>query len=188
MTAHVPHPVDRRGTRALVLGGARSGKSTFAESRLPRQGRAVYVATSAANPEDPEWQERIRAHRQRRPACWDTVETLDLPAVLLDADDAPVLVDCLGVWLTRVLDEEGAWQERPGWREGLAGRVDGLLDALARTRRDVTLVSNEVGMGVVPPSASGRVFRDELGRLNAAVAAACDEVWMCVAGIPRRWA
>ena len=66
--------------------------------------------------------------------------------------------------------------------------VDELVDAIRRTHRRVILVSNEVGMGVVPDTAAGRLFRDELGRLNAAVAGACDEVWMCVAGIPRRWA
>ena len=92
------------------------------------------------------------------------------------------------MWITRILDEVGAWSDEPGWRDGLRTRVDELVDAIRRTHRRVILVSNEVGMGVVPDTAAGRLFRDELGRLNAAVAGACDEVWMCVAGIPRRWA
>ncbi|MEA5635690.1 MAG: bifunctional adenosylcobinamide kinase/adenosylcobinamide-phosphate guanylyltransferase, partial [Cutibacterium granulosum] len=76
----------------------------------------------------------------------------------------------------------------PGGRAGRRPRVAELAHAIRRTHRRVILVSNEVGMGVVPDTAAGRLFRDELGRLNAAIAGACDEVWMCVAGIPRRWA
>ena len=188
MSVHTPTPVDSRPSRAIVLGGARSGKSTFAESQLAQCEVVTYVATSARNPDDPEWTERIRLHQQRRPESWRTAETLDVAAVLLDDDPSPVLVDCLGVWITRILDEVGAWTDAPGWRDGLRTRVDELVDAIRRTHRRVILVSNEVGMGVVPDTAAGRLFRDELGRLNAAVAGACDEVWMCVAGIPRRWA
>lgn len=111
--------------------------------------------------------------------------------MLLADDDSPVLVDCLGVWITRILDEVGAWTADPGdgtWQKSLRSRVDELTDAIRRTRRDVILVSNEVGMGVVPDTPAGRLFRDELGRLNAAVGQVCDEVWMCVAGVPKRWA
>ncbi|MBN3214344.1 bifunctional adenosylcobinamide kinase/adenosylcobinamide-phosphate guanylyltransferase, partial [Pectobacterium brasiliense] len=84
-------------------------KSTFAESRLPRDSRVTYVATSQRNPGDAEWEERIRLHQARRPATWQTVETTDIASVLLADDDSPVLVDCLGVWITRILDEVGAW-------------------------------------------------------------------------------
>lgn len=191
MTVHTPRPLDAPPRRAIVLGGARSGKSTFAESRLPREERATYVATSQRNPDDAEWEERIRIHQSRRPATWQTVETLDVAGVLLTDDDSPVLVDCLGVWITRVLDEAGAWLAEPGdvsWQPSVRQRVQDLVDATRRTRRDVTFVSNEVGMGVVPETPSGRLFRDELGILNASVAGVCDEVWVCVAGIPRRWA
>ncbi|WP_368431043.1 bifunctional adenosylcobinamide kinase/adenosylcobinamide-phosphate guanylyltransferase [Cutibacterium namnetense] len=175
----------------LVIGGARSGKSTFAESRLPRDSRVTYVATSQRNPGDTEWEERIRLHQARRPATWRTIETIDIASVLLADDDSPVLVDCLGVWITRILDEVGAWTaaaEDETWHNDLRSRVDELTGAIRRTRRDVIFVSNEVGMGVVPDTPAGRLFRDELGRLNAAVGDACDEVWMCVAGIPKRWA
>ncbi len=177
--------------RMLVIGGARSGKSTFAESRLPRDSRVTYVATSQRNPGDAEWEERIRLHQARRPAAWRTIETTDIASVLLADDDSPVLVDCLGVWITRILDEVGAWTaaaEDETWHNDLRSRVDELTGAIRRTRRDVIFVSNEVGMGVVPDTPAGRLFRDELGRLNAAVGDACDEVWMCVAGIPKRWA
>ena len=105
--------------------------------------------------------------------------------------DSPVLVDCLGVWITRILDEVGAWAAAPGdeaWQNDLRRHVNDLASAIRGTRRDVIFVSNEVGMGVVPDTPAGRLFRDELGRLNAAVGEACDEVWMCVAGIPKRWA
>ena len=180
-----------RPCRALVLGGARSGKSTFAESKLPRDSKVTYVATSERNLDDAEWEERIQLHRTRRPATWQTVETKDIASVLLADDDSPVLVDCLGVWITRILDEVGTWTADPGdgtWQKSLRSRVDELTDAIRRTRRDVILVSNEVGMGVVPDTPAGRLFRDELGRLNAAVGQVCDEVWMCVAGVPKRWA
>lgn len=188
MILYSPAPVDTRPVRAIVLGGARSGKSTWAESRVARFPEVTYVATSARNPDDPEWEERIRIHRARRPESWTTEETLDIAGVLLDRKDSPVLVDCLGVWITRILDETGAWTDEAGWQEALRARVDGLVDAVRRSTREVVLVSNEVGMGVVPETPAGRMFRDELGRLNAAVAAVCDEVWVCVAGIPKRWA
>lgn len=187
MTIHIPTPADSRPVRALVLGGARSGKSTWAESRMAKYPAVTYVATSQRNPDDPEWEERLRIHRARRPDSWTTVETLDVAGVLLSGD-GPVLVDDLGVWITRVLDEAGAWSGGSRWQEPVRARVGELAQAVHRTRREVVLVSNEVGMGVVPETASGRMFRDELGKLNSAVAGACDEVWLCVAGIPKRWA
>lgn len=184
--------------RRLVIGGARSGKSHFAESLLA--GRPVdYVATSQRRPDDPEWTARIAAHVARRPAAWRTLETADLGPVLRATSDAAVLVDCLTVWLARVLDECGCWPDAPGegWVEpearpgpaasgfeALRARVDALAAALAATTRDVVLVTNEVGQGVVPASAAGRLFRDEMGILNIAAAGACDEVWLVTAGVP----
>ena len=184
--------------RRLVIGGARSGKSHYAESLLA--GRPVdYVATSQRRPDDPEWTARIAAHVARRPAAWRTLETADLGPVLRATSDAAVLVDCLTVWLARVLDECGCWPDAPGegWVEpearpgpaasgfeALRARVDALAAALAATTRDVVLVTNEVGQGVVPASAAGRLFRDEMGILNIAAAGACDEVWLVTAGVP----
>ncbi|WP_233558303.1 bifunctional adenosylcobinamide kinase/adenosylcobinamide-phosphate guanylyltransferase [Tessaracoccus sp. OH4464_COT-324] len=177
-------PLGGAAGRVLVVGGARSGKSKWAEEQLLDR-EIDYVATSWLDPADPEWVERVRIHRERRPAHWRTVETIDV-AQLLAAPGRPMLVDCLAVWLTRILDGVGAWAETPGWREALAGRVDELVAAVADTGREVLFVSNEVGSGVVPATASGRMFRDELGRLNARIGAACDQVWHVVAGVPRR--
>jgi|SRR5580693_8925955 adenosylcobinamide kinase/adenosylcobinamide-phosphate guanylyltransferase len=185
----------RRGRphRVLVLGGARSGKSVTAERMLAAWDQVDYVATGGRlDPADPEWAERIRAHQQRRPAHWVTLETLDLARVLagpqLTAGDraTPVLVDCLSTWLAGVMEECGLWAGRPGAGQDLATRVDGLLAAWRATGRPVVAVSNEVGSGVVPGTVSGRRYRDELGVLNTRIAADCEQVWLCTAGIARR--
>ncbi len=181
-------PLRRGPGTALVLGGARSGKSSWAEEQFKDRDAVDYVATSLVPDDDPEWSARVEVHRRRRPAAWTTMETLDIPAVLRENNDAPVLVDCLALWLARVLDDVDAWEaEEQQWRPKLGRHVDELVDAIRETRREVVLVSNEVGSGVVPGTASGRLYRDELGRLNARVAAACDELWLCVGGVARRW-
>jgi adenosylcobinamide kinase / adenosylcobinamide-phosphate guanylyltransferase len=181
----------RRGRpfRVLVLGGARSGKSVTAERMLSGRARVDYVACGLpVDDADPSWAERVRRHQERRPAHWTTLETLDLEGVLGSADRAaaPVLVDCLSTWLAGVMDECGLWTGAAGADKELAGRVDGLLHAWRSTRRVVAAVSNEVGSGVVPATASGGRYRDELGRLNALIAAECEQVWLCTAGIARR--
>ncbi len=141
----------------------------------------------SADDADPSWAERVRLHQERRPAHWTTLETLDLEGVLTVATSAvPVLVDCLSTWLAGVMDECGLWTGAAGADKKLADRVDGLLDAWRSSRRLVVAVSNEVGSGVVPATASGGRYRDELGRLNARIAAECEQVWLCTAGIPRR--
>jgi adenosylcobinamide kinase / adenosylcobinamide-phosphate guanylyltransferase len=179
----------RRGKafRVLVLGGARSGKSVTAERMLAGRDRVEYVACgqlpSAA---DPEWAERVRVHQERRPAHWTTLETLDLESVLAGPRQPPVLVDCLSTWLAGVMDECGVWTGAPDADKNLAERVNGLVDAWGATRRQVVAVSNEVGSGVVPATASGVRFRDELGVLNTRIAAECEQVWLCVAGIAQR--
>jgi adenosylcobinamide kinase/adenosylcobinamide-phosphate guanylyltransferase len=152
--------------RVLVLGGARSGKSAEAERRLVAEPDVVYVATADVR-DDPEWDERVALHRARRPAHWETLEAPDLPA-LLATEGPPLLVDCLTLWLSG------------------GGDPDALVQAWRRTPRRVVAVSNEVGSGIVPATASGRAFRDALGRLNAAVAAESDEVWLTTAGLARR--
>jgi len=176
--------------RVLVLGGARSGKSTTAERFLAawagNGGDVEYVATGTPpGPDDPEWAARVAAHRARRPDGWRTHETIDLEPVLA-AGQAPVLVDCLSLWLARVMDECGAWDDHRGAADAVGTRVDRLLAAWRATSRPVVAVSNEVGLGVVPATASGRLYRDALGRLNALIAADSDQVWFCTAGLPRR--
>lgn len=166
--------------RILVTGGVRSGKSRHAESLVT--GAATYVApgpTTAEDP-DPDWAARIAAHRARRPATWTTVETRDLATAL--RIDGPVIVDCLGTWLTAMLDARGLWDSPSDDVEAV---VRGLLVEAAqviRARDDVVLVTNEVGLGVVPAHRSGRLFRDLLGLVNQELGAACDEVHLVVAG------
>lgn len=175
--------VDKR--RILVTGGARSGKSAFAEERAREYSQVGYVATGGQRPDDPSWVERIETHQARRPRHWTTHETTDVVAVLTDAPHGTVvLVDCLALWLTSMLDGLNAWEDK-----GFSERDPRLLEefaALARavraTAADVILVTNEVGQGIVPATASGRLFRDCLGRLNVIVAEACDEVVLVVAG------
>ncbi|GHJ38130.1 adenosylcobinamide kinase/adenosylcobinamide phosphate guanyltransferase [Streptomyces sp. TS71-3] len=170
--------------RALVLGGARSGKSAEAERRLETFPDVLYVATGGTRAGDAEWAARVRAHRERRPASWETVETCDLVPLL--AGDGPVLlIDCLSLWLTAVMDEVDAWDDAEwaaGGEQELRRRVAALTEAVRATRRTVVAVSNEVGSGIVPATASGRRYRDELGRLNTAFAAECEHVLLVVAG------
>jgi adenosylcobinamide kinase/adenosylcobinamide-phosphate guanylyltransferase len=166
----------------LVLGGARSGKSRYAESLLRSYPAVTYVAPGAVpDGSDPEWAERISRHQARRPAHWSTLETVELAEVVLAADH-PVLIDCLSTWLTRLVDDIDAWQDRGRAGSHLESETTALLDALASATVDVVLVTNEVGSSIVPSTASGRMFRDELGRLNAAVSAVCDRVFLVVAG------
>ena len=106
--------------------------------------------------------------------------------VLTATGTAPVLVDCLTTWLARVMDDCGAWDGDQDAGRPLAARTDEILGAWRLTQRHVVAVSSEVGSGVVPGTASGRRFRDELGRLNARIAAESDQVWLCTAGIARR--
>ena len=170
--------------KTLVIGGARSGKSGAAESLLADADGVTYVATAYSPGDDVEWQERVALHRSRRPAHWETVETLDLAGVLA-APGGPLLVDCLTLWLTRMMDRHDCWDD-DAWAAGgsaaLHAETSALAAAVDATPRDVVLVTNEVGQGVVPASASGRRFRDEMGLLNTAVAAACGDVLWCVAG------
>jgi adenosylcobinamide kinase/adenosylcobinamide-phosphate guanylyltransferase len=177
-------PTPRSGTRTLVLGGARSGKSREAERLLAAERDVSYVATGYPSGPDDEWAERVRLHRERRPAGWRTLETTDL-VTLLEDDGGPLLVDCLTLWLTRVLDRHDAWDDAvwaAGGERAVLDEVDALLAAWRATRRRVVAVTNEVGQGVVPATAAGRRFRDVMGVLNARLAAATEDVRWCVAG------
>jgi adenosylcobinamide kinase/adenosylcobinamide-phosphate guanylyltransferase len=172
--------------RTLVLGGARSGKSAEAERRLAAFPDVLYVATGGTRGGDEEWAVRVAAHRERRPSSWRTAETCDLVPLLTASDAPPMLVDCLALWLTDAMDSAGAWDDGR-WRSGeapraLAERTGALVTAFRSATRTVVAVSNEVGSGVVPATAAGRRFRDELGRLNAAVAAECEHVLLVTAG------
>jgi adenosylcobinamide kinase/adenosylcobinamide-phosphate guanylyltransferase len=173
-------PVQRR---TLVLGGARSGKSAHAEALLAGEPAVTYLATGGLREGDPEWAERIRLHRGRRPHSWRTVETVDIADTLLTAE-TPVLLDCLGTWLTARMDLRRAWDD--GGLDGVHADIDELVAAWRACPVRAVAVSNEVGSGVVPPTASGRLFRDLLGVLNARIATESDEVLLMVAGRPLR--
>jgi adenosylcobinamide kinase / adenosylcobinamide-phosphate guanylyltransferase len=160
-------------SRVLVLGGSRSGKSGFAESLVADAPAVDYVATAADRRDDEEWASRIAAHRDRRPATWRTIETADI-AGELRRDGPAVLIDSITLW---VAGELGAQ---------FAARADDLCAAWAATSRFAVAVSDEVGSGVVPATASGRLFRDALGEVNQRLAARADEVHLVVAGIPMR--
>lgn len=162
-------------SKELILGGARSGKSALAERRATESGcEVVYVATATA--EDAEMAARIAHHRARRPARWRTVEEPVRLAAVLRAEAASgrcVIVDCLTLWLSNLLLGPGLEPQR-----------EDLLRALGDVRGRLILVSNEVGCGVVPGNALARRFADEQGRLNQALAAACDRVTLVAAGLP----
>jgi adenosylcobinamide kinase / adenosylcobinamide-phosphate guanylyltransferase len=174
--------------KILITGGQRSGKSRYAESLLADQAQVTYIAPGPIpDPaRDAEWAARIGAHQDRRPATWTTVETTDLPAALRAAAP-PVLIDCVGTWLTATVDHLGTWDTPlDQWRAAFHDRLAALLAAWQDADGLVIAVTNEVGMGLVSERRSGRVFTDLLGRVNQDVAALSDEVVFMVAGRPLR--
>ncbi|MFF9013954.1 bifunctional adenosylcobinamide kinase/adenosylcobinamide-phosphate guanylyltransferase [Streptomyces sp. NPDC014870] len=178
------HAVPDVPRRTLVTGGARSGKSVEAERRLETVPEVLYVATGGTREEDPEWAQRVALHRDRRPGSWRTAETCDLVPLLATGGPA-LLIDCLSLWLTDAMDRVGAWEDErwaSGGQEALRRRVEELVAAVRATPRTVVAVTNEVGSGVVPATAAGRRFRDELGRLNAAFGDECEQVLLVVSG------
>ncbi len=159
----------------LVLGGARSGKSAYAERLLTAiPGPWAYVATAEAY--DDEMRERIRHHKRRRSAGWMDHETpLELADTLANRTaELPTLVDCLTLWTSNLMHAG-----RP-----VSDATDALLSAIAKRVAPCVMVSNEVGLGIVPENALARAFRDEAGRLNQKIAAAADKVIFVAAGLP----
>ena len=170
--------------RSLVLGGMRSGKSAVAErlaSTAAAAGAVTYIATGPDH-DDEDWARRVAAHRARRPASWGTVESIDLAAAV-GALEGPAIIDCLGTWLTAQLDLIEAWQRDPAhWEGALQATLVELVDAITCCPHDLIVVSNEVGLTLVPEQRSGRIFADWLGWTNQRVAAVCDSVQLVVAG------
>jgi adenosylcobinamide kinase/adenosylcobinamide-phosphate guanylyltransferase len=158
----------------LVTGGARSGKSAFAERLVRTLGpESVYIATAEAH--DAEMAARIEAHRARRGEGWTTREApLDLVGALDATDGGPRLVDCLTLWLSNLMFAEHDWEA-----EGRA-----LAEAIPRQSAPVVIVTNEVGSGIVPENALARAYRDAAGQLNQMIAAAVEDVYLTVSGIP----
>jgi adenosylcobinamide kinase / adenosylcobinamide-phosphate guanylyltransferase len=176
------------GRRVLVLGGSRSGKSRHAERLLADAQPVTYVATARGDPADAEWTARIERHRTRRPGGWATAETTDPAKLIYQGAAGALLIDSVTTWLAGVMDDCGCWSEaRPEDADRrLADAVDALVGAWTAAAVTVVAVSDEVGSGIVPGTASGRRFRDALGELNQRLAAAADEVWLVTAGIPGR--
>ncbi len=178
------------GEVILITGGARSGKSRMAEEMAMNSEGVVYVAT--ALPIDDEMRQRIRRHRQRRPSCWTTVEKYrDLGGVIRENVGAEViLVDCITVMITNILmDIEIDWNDPSSSDlERAEGEVmreaDGIIGAADGFTGRIILVTNEVGMSLVPEYPLGRVFRDIAGSVNQRLAEACDRVYLMVSGIP----
>lgn len=169
--------------RVLLTGGARSGKSTAAENLLADAPSVTYVATAPPGDNDEEWTARIAQHRARRPEHWHTVETDDVATQIARAtSEHPVLVDCLTLWLTSRMDHHRAWNDPSGAMTPLASEIDALAAGVAHCSGRLVVVTNEVGSGIVPADRGTRLFRDLLGRLNCAIAAQCDEVYLVVAG------
>jgi adenosylcobinamide kinase/adenosylcobinamide-phosphate guanylyltransferase len=168
------------GKIILVLGGARSGKSSFALKKAGAiPGRKAYIAT--AEPLDDEMKDRIERHRQERGSAWDTLEEpLRIADMIRTASGkyGVLLVDCLTLWLTNLLSRDNNVEDA----------MDDFLNSLLLTSHSSRffIVSNEVGMGIVPDNALARRFRDLAGRMNQEVAAIADEVYLVTAGIPLR--
>ena len=165
----------------FVLGGARSGKSTFAEQLARQGGRVLYVATAEALDDD--MARRIAAHRRGRPEEWGTLEEpLDLPGVLPSALEGYdiCLLDCITLWVSNLLlSQEG----NPDVEDEVLASAASLLEVYEQSEATWIVVSNEVGLSVVPSSSLGRVYRDMLGKVNQLVAARSDSTFLMVAGL-----
>jgi len=164
--------------KTLVLGGARSGKSHYAEQTVDQlQRQVIYIATAEAG--DQEMQQRINLHRAQRPATWQLVEEpINLSEALLKSDNNTnvILVDCLTLWLSNVLAENDS---------NTQAKVDELVDAVSQVSTELVMVSNEVGQGVVPMGKLTRKFVDESGRMHQKLAQVCEHVVFITAGLPQ---
>jgi adenosylcobinamide kinase/adenosylcobinamide-phosphate guanylyltransferase len=177
------------GKLILILGGARSGKSNFAQQLAMRfSDTVVYIATAQAF--DDEMQQRIENHRKERPSSWTTIERSQNIAQLFEAQppQAPVvLLDCVTILTTNLLLDASQGENNPDEKAAAAAveaEIAGLLDVIQQGEAVWILVSNEVGLGLVPAYPLGRIYRDLLGRANQRLASAAEEVFFMVAGIP----
>ena len=175
--------------RTFIIGGARSGKSAYAERlAVASRKRIIYIATAHAG--DDEMKNRIAHHRESRDVDWTTVEeSMELGRAIekYTGPDTLILVDCLTVWLSNLLFSEARTYPEVGTIQPPAAvqhQRASLLSALENAKGDVILVSNEIGQGVIPQGAISRWFVDESGRLNQDVAAVCDRAVLIVAGLP----
>jgi adenosylcobinamide kinase/adenosylcobinamide-phosphate guanylyltransferase len=174
------------GRLILVLGGARSGKSDYAQTLAQTIGgdRVLFVATAEAR--DDEMQRRIAAHRQARPAAWHTLEApLNLAAALdqCESDAAVVLVDCLTLLVSNIILTLGETLDSERAEDAVQDEVEALVRACDQVPATLIVVSNEVGLGLVPDNALGRLYRDLLGKANQKLAVRAETVYFMVAGL-----
>lgn len=168
----------------LVTGGARSGKTAYAQSRASELGGADVTVIATARPDDEEMVRRIARHRAERPSVWRTVEApWDAAAAIRAARDGVVLLDCLTLLASNVLLRASS-ADQDAARAAVTAEVEALLAAAAERVGSLVVVTNEVGLGLVPASRLGRWFRDELGMANQRLGRVADEVILMVSGIP----
>lgn len=175
------------GQIVLVLGGARGGKSAFAQQLAAELGGQDVLFVATAEALDDEMRARIRNHREQRPAGWRTVEAPRQVASAITAADAGmkvVLVDCMTLLVSNVLMALGEEPEATAAAHAVVAEVEALLEASVSSRATYIVVSNEVGMGLVPPYPLGRLYRDLLGQANQLLAARAETVYFLVAGLP----
>jgi adenosylcobinamide kinase / adenosylcobinamide-phosphate guanylyltransferase len=181
-----------RPHRTLIIGGARSGKSSEAQLRLSAEPAVTYLAAGPwadcpgpASTSDTEWAGRVAAHQAARPHWWHTEETLDVAAAL-QREPGALLVDGIGTWLAAIMDQAGAWADaepaRSEAQRRISAQVDELIAAWRATTALVVAVTDQVGSGLVPAYPSGRLFRDQLGWLNQRLAAESEVSLLVVAG------
>ena len=174
------------GELILVLGGARSGKSTFAQNLAQQMGEQNVVFVATAEARDEEMRLRIEKHRQKRPAGWRTLEArrhVGQEVKEADSSEKVVLVDCMTVLVSnRLIEYEDAFV--PEVEATVMEEVDALISCAKKVSGAVIVVSNEVGMGLVPPYPLGRAYRDLLGKSNQVLAAEADHVYLLVGGLP----
>lgn len=183
------------GKIILVTGGARSGKSSFAEGLAKELGgeKVVYVATAV--PFDDEMKERVRKHREQRPPTWKTIEAYRDLGIELEGNmqgSSALMLDCITVMITNLMYDKCTDFENISNKEiaeveaYVKAQIGILIDTAKQSKMPFVLVTNEIGMGIVPEYKSARVFRDLAGRANQLIAKAADEVYLCVSGIPMK--
>lgn len=187
----------------LVTGGARSGKSSFAESKLLQKEGVCYIATGLVMKEDPEWQERVKLHQERRPQSWDTLEQYRDLATWIEQDDhGDYLVDCATMLTTnRLFDLVNEWYPEKGYLsdeqflskaeqarilEAMEAEWSQILSAMKERQATFWIVTNEVGLGIVPDTRLGRYFRDLQGRVNQLIAKEASEVYLVICGLAQQ--
>ena len=191
------------GKIVLVTGGARSGKSSYAESKLLQKEGVCYIATGLVMKEDPEWQERVKLHQERRPQSWDTLEQYRDLATWIEQDDhGDYLVDCATMLTTnRLFDLVNEWYPEKGYLsdeqflskaeqarilEAMEAEWSQILSAMKERQATFWIVTNEVGLGIVPDTRLGRYFRDLQGRVNQMIAKEASEVYLVICGLAQQ--